>query len=150
MEEHKRVEVVNRDPSFGSSLLTDNFGQKPTDDDITALDPLKLEETAGKQDFRTDSIGVGGRVSGEGQKTTLDPLLQNPEGATQMFTDMHGISSELEGAPDVPPANTGMRHMAGLTVGAQRLGTTDWGSGTDGGRSGKPQDGVPYGSFVGV
>ena len=56
-----------------------------------------------------------------------------------------------EDAPDMDGrAKTGMRHMAGLTVGAQRLGTTDWGCGTDGSTSGKPQDGVPYGSFTGV
>lgn len=131
-------------------MWQDNFGQRSTDDDIKALDPLKLEATAGKQDYRTDSTGVGAGVSEKGQESMLDPLLQNPDGATQMFTDMHGISGELEGAPDILPANPGTRHMAGLTVGAQRLGTTDWGSGTDGGRSGKPQDGVPYGSFVGV
>ena len=110
-----------------------------------------MEAVAGKQDHSTDSTSAGAADLFErGQESTLDPLLQNPDGATQMFTDMHGISDELEGDPEVLSANTGMRQMAGLTVGAQRLGNTDWGCGTDGGISGKPQDGVPYGSFTGV
>lgn len=132
-------------------MWQEDFGQKPTVDDTTVLDPLKLEAAEKLPECRTDGTSVGATdISKQKQKSTLDPLFQNPDGATQMFSDMHGISSEVEGQPDIYSANTGMRHMAGLTVGAQRLGNTDWGSGTDGGRSGKPQDGVPYGSFTGV
>lgn len=94
------------------------------------------------------SLGELGQAATSG----VDSLLQNPNGATQMFTDMHGIPEALkEGEPlDRPGGRSGMRHMANVTAGGKRSGVTDWGAGTDGGRSGKPQDGVPYGSFAGV
>lgn len=154
--EHKRLEseeimeptaeALNRDPSFGSSILNDNFGQRVTeDDDLQALDPLKLEAEVGR--MRTVSAEME-----DSRSSQPDPLLGNPNGATQIFSNMHGVATGLE--EDSPalegPAKTELRHKAGLTVGAQRVGVTDWGSGTDGGRSGKPQDGVPYGSFIGV
>jgi hypothetical protein len=135
-------------------LWQDNFGQRPTTDDdvddLKALDPLKQLEAVDSTRTTESNSELTGEESPSQDLIVLDPLLRNPNGATQMFTDMHEISSGLEDSPDIGPAKTGMRHMAGLTVGAQRLGITDWGSGTDGGRSGKPQDGVPYGSFVGV
>jgi len=155
--EHKRfeseestkptAEAVNRDPSFGSSLLNDNFGQRATeDDDLQALDPLKLEAEVG----RTRSASA--ETEGESRSSPPDPLLGNPNGATQMFSNMHGVSGGIEDAPEEleVPAKKGLRHKAGLTVGAQRLGVTDWGTGSDGGQTGESQDGVPYGSFIGV
>lgn len=79
-------------------------------------------------------------------------MAQNPNGATQIFTDMHGIPALLEdGDPlDKPGGRQGMRQMVNETAGGQREGVTDWGTGTDGGQSDKPQVGVAYGSFAGV
>lgn len=81
-----------------------------------------------------------------------DPLLQG-HGATHMFNDMHGFTTGVEDvqASFDNSSPTKLRHMAGLTMGGPKsTGNTDWGAGTDGGRSGKTQDGVSYSSFTGV
>lgn len=167
------MEVANRPSSFGCPLLNENFGQRTTDDDVKALDPFHLEVA--------DGPSAGASENKPEMQSALDPLLQNPDGATQMFNDMHGLPVGLErscelhrpgvepgvgpnnsssvGAPieaqedkvlGTSPARTELRHMGGLNVEAQRLGATDWGVGTDGGRSGRLENGVPYGYFAGV
>lgn len=127
----------------------DNFGRCKTEDALPPVDPLQLEPPPEGSREGQDSTQEQGRESTSGQ---LDSALQNPNGATQMFTDMHGIPGaiEEEGPLDRPGGRTETRQMANLTDGGQRSGVTDWGAGTDGGRSGKPQVGVTYGSFAGV
>lgn len=113
------------------------------DDAAKATQPLGLEGADKK-----DKCDEGGAKQFGGD----DPLLQG-HGATHMFNDMHGFSTGVEDiqAPFDNSAPTQLRHMAGLTVGGPKsTGSTDWGTGTDGGKSGKPQDGVPYGFFTGV
>ncbi|XP_024374725.1 uncharacterized protein [Physcomitrium patens] len=130
----------------------------PADDDVKVLDPVELEVEGKAQDCMADDPVVGPRqnkceeTASATQKSILDPLLKNPGGVTQIFNDMHGIPVGLEEDQphDTAPASASMRHAACLTVGAQRSGVTDWGAGTDCGRSGKPLDGVPYCSLAGV
>lgn len=112
---------------------------------MKALDPLHLEaEVDGAM-----ASDLGATKSKATEAKTNSPLLQNPNGATQMFNPVGGQKGE--GAADCQAGRIRMGGQAGrMTVGPERAGVTDWQAGTDGGKSSKARGGVPYGSFAGV
>lgn len=140
MDSPGATEVANENPNFGSPLLNDDFGQGPVETD-DGLGGSVMNGEAEKRD------------KGEEEASAIDPLLQNPNGATQMFTAPDRVPG-MGIADDTPHLagvkKTAMRHMGGLSLNASQIEISDWGSGTDAGNSGKPQNGVPYGSFTGV
>ncbi|KAG0579710.1 hypothetical protein M758_4G119200 [Ceratodon purpureus] len=139
------MEVVNRNPTFGSALLNDNFGRRPTDD-MKSLDPLHLGAQAdGAIESERATTNRAPAASGKSNS----PLLQNPNGATQMFNPVGEENGHA--AADSEAGRAGIRGLTGvLTVGAERAGNTDWQTGTDGGKSAKSRVGIPYGTFAGV
>ena len=117
---------------------------------MKALDPLKLEAAQGAMANNDRASEEAATHRPAGQADSL--LLQHPDGATQRFNPVGAEDGELEqDDQEAKDGRNGMRRLAGrVTVGAERIGATDWDAGTDGGKSSKPRVGVPYGSFAGV
>lgn len=117
---------------------------------MKALDPLHLEAACPAMASEGATENRASEERGRSPAGKSDsPLLQSPDGATQMFNPVG--AEQAESAAESQAGRTGMRSMVGkLTVGAERAGVTDWNAGTDAGRSCKTRGGVPYGSFAGV